>query len=317
MMRLPRLLGGFALGTAVVATSLPARADVQACLAASEQGQHARAAGKLREARAQFNICGAESCPGIVRRDCVQWQQELVALLPSVVFGARDASGRDLFDVTVSMDGEVLTKKLDGKSVFIDPGPHTFTFEAAGTPAVTVKALVKEGEKARVINVTIGASGAQAGAGAPPNGAQQSGAQQPGGAGQPAPEQPAETREHGPIPWVVVGVGGAAIVAGVVVLLTAPERPSNCDKDTKMCSPRPNEPAADLESDQDRAAKADSQPVVGIGLVAGGALVVAGGLLWHFLEPTGPADGKREARGVRVSPWAAPGSGGLSVRARF
>src|SRR5215471_9806859 len=132
-----------------------AHADTSACIAASEKGQESRANGRLREAREQFKVCGADSCPAIVRRDCVQWLLEVVALAPTVVLGAKDREGRDLFDVTVTMDGEVLTQKLDGKSVMVDPGPHTFKFDAPGETAVTERVLVKEGEKARVVTVAF------------------------------------------------------------------------------------------------------------------------------------------------------------------
>jgi hypothetical protein len=294
-------------GVAALVIPAFARADVQACLAASERGQHARAAGKLREARDQFNVCGADACPAMVRRDCVQWQQEIVSILPSVVFGARDAKGRDLFDVTVSMDGEVVTRKLDGKGVLVDPGPHTFKFEIPGTPPAIEKALIKEGERARNITVSFN-TGNDAGGGttteptppiAPPK---------------PPPEQPSEVREHSVFPWILVGVGGAGIVAGVVIVATTPDRPSNCNKDTATCARRTGESDADLKADQDRAGKADTQPVIGYGVVAGGAALVIAGLVWHFVEPTGP---KTSGSDVRVTPWTSPRSAGLTLDARF
>ncbi|MBX3217579.1 MAG: hypothetical protein KF850_36445, partial [Labilithrix sp.] len=46
------------LGALLSVTS--ASADVQSCLSASENGQRARAAGKLREAREQFVVCGGD-----------------------------------------------------------------------------------------------------------------------------------------------------------------------------------------------------------------------------------------------------------------
>ena len=116
--------------------SASASADVQACLSASEKGQRARSAGKLREARELFLQCSSDGCPAMVRRDCAQWQSEVIVTLPSIVLGAKDRSGRDLFDVTVSVDGETVVRKLDGKSLPIDPGPHTFKFEMAGAPPV-------------------------------------------------------------------------------------------------------------------------------------------------------------------------------------
>src|SRR5687767_2185517 len=93
---------------ASLVTASFARADVRACVEASEKGQKARKEGRLREARDQFVICQAEGCPAIVKHDCAQWTSEVAQVLPSIVFGARDSKGRDLFDVTVSMDGEPL-----------------------------------------------------------------------------------------------------------------------------------------------------------------------------------------------------------------
>jgi hypothetical protein len=276
--------------------------DTQACLAASEKGQHARAAGKLREARDQFNVCGADACPAIVRRDCATWQGEIVSILPTVVFGAKDKGGRDLFDVTVSMDGEVITKKLDGKSVTVDPGPHTFKFEMPGLAPVVEKTLVKEGEKARVLNVTFASGGDEP----PQNGTKPppppGGENNPGGGG-----------GHTVFPWILVGVGAVTVVVGVIIVATAPTRPPNCSKDTETCTRTNGETDEQLKNDQDRAGKADSQPVVGLGVAAVGGVALIGGLLWHFLEPTGDA----KSGSVRVSPWLAPGTSGVSFGARF
>src|SRR4051812_253633 len=113
----------------LVSVAGPALADVKVCVAASEKGQQARAAGKLREAHDQFVVCGADACPTLVRKDCVQWNGEISQSRPTVVFAARDKQGKDFFDVTVVMDGEVLVRKLDGKPVTIDPGKHVFRFE--------------------------------------------------------------------------------------------------------------------------------------------------------------------------------------------
>ncbi len=270
--------------------------DTQACLAASEKGQHSRAAGRLREARDQFNICGNDACPAIVRRDCAQWQEQVVALLPGVVFGAKDKAGRDLFDVTISMDGEVITKKLDGKAVSVDPGPHTFKFEVAGMPAVTEKSLIKEGEKARVLSVTFESGDAPPPPAPPP----------------PPPPGGDSGGGHTVFPWIVAGVGAVTIVVGVVIIATAPARPTNCDKGNQTCTRTPGETDDQLKNDQDRAGKADSQPVVGLGVAAVGGLLLVGGLVWHFLEPSGSSNA-----GVQVAPWMSPHASGLTLGAKF
>jgi hypothetical protein len=289
--------------------ALEARAiDMQACLAASEKGQHARAAGKLREARDQFNTCGNDACPAVVRRDCTQWQGEVVSALPSVVFGAKDKSGRDFFDVIISMDGEVITKKLDGKSVTVDPGPHTFKFEVPGLAPVIEKTLVKEGEKSRVLSVTFdtgdGGNGGGGGGG--------SGGTAGGGASPPPPPPDTSHGGHTAFPWILAGVGAATVIVGVIIVATTPSRPPNCSKDNQTCTRTPGETDDQLKSDQDRAGKADSQPVVGLGVAAVGALALAGGLVWHFLEPSGESKA-----GLRVSPWLAPNASGVTLGARF
>lgn len=266
----------------------PARADLQACLDASEKGQQARKAGHLREAREKFLVCGAESCPALIKKDCSVWQSEIAGALPSVTFGAKDESGRDLFDVTISMDGEVLTKKLDGKGIPIDPGPHTFKFETAGHQPVTQKALVKEGERTRVIDVKFDANG-------------------------PVIEPGPVVREHTIPPWIVVGVGAAAAVTGVVVLATSPSRPSNCDASSTKCTRLPGESDSDFKNDQDTAGRADSQPTLGAVILVAGLAVAGGGLLWHFLEPTGPT----KETALRIVPWTTGSATGVTLGARF
>lgn len=288
-----RVVFGALIAGSLLAIPGVASADVQACLAASEKGQKLRSQGKLREARENFVVCGSESCPNVVRRDCNQWNSELAVSLPTVVFGAKDRSGKDLFDVTVSMDGEVLVKKLDGKSVTVDPGKHTFTFVAPGLTPLSETNLIKEGERARVINVTL------EGGDSPPS---QGGARPPAG----------EEGEHSIPPWIVVGIGGAAVIAGAVIFVTTPDRPSNCNKDAQTCTRKPDESDADLAKDKDQAGQADSQPVLGLVVAGVGAAFVAGGLIWHFLEPVGPKTGD-----VKLSPWTTGKSSGFGISGTF
>lgn len=290
-----RLLGFcFVLSSALAAQS--ASADVQACLDASERGQRARAEGKLREARDQFLLCGSETCPAMVRRDCAQWQGEVLATLPSVVLGAKDKAGRDLFDVTVSMDGDPLVHALDGKSIAVDPGPHTFEFERSGWAAVVQRALVKEGEKSRVIAVTF-ADGA-------PNA-------DPDGAARTA--RGATAGGHTIYPWLVVGAGGAAMAAGLVVILTSPPLPEGCSRSTRTCTQAPGESASDFAERQTDAGRSDAQPTQGLIVGGIGVAVAAGGVLWHLLEPSAA----ERSGSLRVSPWAARASAGAAIGASF
>ena len=135
----------------------PARADdVDACASASEKGQELRDQAKLRAARDLFVTCAAERCPAVVRKDCAEWLASVDDALPSVALRARDAAGRDLTEVRVTVDGEAVTERLDGRALVLDPGAHTFVFSAAGVPEVTQKLLLQEREKGRLVDVVLG-----------------------------------------------------------------------------------------------------------------------------------------------------------------
>ena len=307
------------LGLAVAALAAPLRAratDVQACLSASEKGQRARSAGKLREAREAFLACGADGCPALVRKDCITWQGEIVAALPTVVFGAKDRAGRDLFDVTVSVDGEVILQKLDGKAVPVDPGPHTFKLETKGSAPVLERALVKEGERARAINVTFGGSAGGTGTG--------TGTGASASASAPAPASDADgnttgTGGHTALPWITVGVGGAAMVFGIAWLAAAPSTPAGCNSATETCTRIAGESAEAFKTRQEDAGRSDAQPVEGALILGIGAALVAGGLLWHFLEPTGNETPAPTAKlSMRnVVPLVGPSTSGVGLGGTF
>src|SRR5262245_61165144 len=81
--------------------------DKAQCVAASEKAQQLRNAGKLSDARDQLVTCGRAECPKLIQQDCTQWMSEVLAILPSVVPGAKDKKGRDIVDARVSIDGKV------------------------------------------------------------------------------------------------------------------------------------------------------------------------------------------------------------------
>jgi hypothetical protein len=151
----------YALAVALLAqrawAAEPVLDDAQrACFSAVEEGQRLRIEHKLVEARDRLLQCSRPACPALFRNDCAQWLAEVQAALPSVVFGAKDARGQDLFDVAVYVDDRRVVARLAGTSMDIDPGPHVFRFEWEGHPAVEQKALIREGEKERQVVVSIG-----------------------------------------------------------------------------------------------------------------------------------------------------------------
>jgi hypothetical protein len=148
-----RRLAALAIPLAVIVHARAASADVRACVAASDRAQQLRDDGKLKLARQELLVCGSESCPAIVRKDCATWLAAVDASLPSVVLSARDATGRDLTDVRVSLDDGPLVASLDGKAVAIDPGPHVLRFEAPDQKPVEARFVIREGEQRRAIEV--------------------------------------------------------------------------------------------------------------------------------------------------------------------
>jgi hypothetical protein len=132
----------YAAAAAWIAGTLPARPARAAdpttadCLSASETSLALRNQHQLRAARAQLLVCAHASCPADVRKECTRRVSDINAAMPTVVFEAKDTSGNDISAVKVSIDGQPLVERLEGTALSIDPGEHSFTFEAPGQPTV-------------------------------------------------------------------------------------------------------------------------------------------------------------------------------------
>ncbi len=123
------------------------RPDKMACIAADTDGQSLRITGNLLRARKRFAVCSATTCPGIVRDDCLQRVAELEAVQPTVVFTATNGVGRAVVAVRVSVDGDVVADRLDGRPIRVDPGDHVFVFEALGRLTTQMRLTLHEGDK--------------------------------------------------------------------------------------------------------------------------------------------------------------------------
>jgi len=117
-----------------------------------------------------------------------------------------------------------------------------------------------------------------------------------------SPSEPlAPARGHTVPPWIVTGAGGAAIVTGVVLYAVGSGKVSDAEK---LC---PNHvcpsPAAIDSGNSGRTLES-----VGVVTAVVGVAAVAGGLIWHFVEPTGARDS------AKVTPVIGPGYAGVSGR---
>jgi len=254
----------------VVASALlspPARADVAACIASSEQALTLRKQGKLHDAVQQLSQCADPSCPAEVSSDCTQRIGAITAAMPTLILAAKDGAGNDLVDVKVSMDGAPLATKLDGRPLSIDPGEHAFHFEVTGQPPLDKQLVLREGEKERRESVVLGPA-------APPPPV--------------TPPPPAA----GPSWWTtqrtlavigggvgVVGLGLGAVFGGLAMSDQSQEK-NNCS--AGGCTNRP-------QAQADYSTGSDNATASTVAFIAGGAFLAAGAVLFFTAhDPASP-----------------------------
>jgi hypothetical protein len=313
-----RIFASFVAVAALSAAS--ARADDAACLDAASKGQRFRATHKLVEARDKFRICGAAACPTVVQTDCSGWLAQVEKGLPSVVVTAKDDSGTSVIDVKVSVDGAPFAARLDGQAMAINPGSHTFHFEAAGVSLDQV-AVVVEGEQNQRISVVLAknrvppvgapeATTGQAAVAATPQEATRVATPRTGGI---SPTDRASDTSNGSergggpwrtVGWIAAGAGLAGVAVGTVfgVIAIDDHNDAHCNA-SNICLTGP------LNSARSAAGAAD------IGYIAGGALAAAG-LAMVLLAP-GSGTQQDGAGSATVGIALAQGVAGLRIDGRW
>jgi hypothetical protein len=175
--------------------------DVQECIASHESAQVLRRTGKIKQARDALLNCAKSSCPSLVQVDCAELLNEIVKNIPTVVITARE-NGTDISSVKVSIDGELVTQKLDGQEIELNPGVHKFKVELGNWPTIEREILIVSGARSRVLNFDFGAEPR------PPEGPAT-----PGFAAQPAPPPPPPT--HRPVQTITYILLGTTVLGGV------------------------------------------------------------------------------------------------------
>lgn len=149
-----------------IATTAHADDARKACADSYEKAQYLQRDGKLSAARAQLLVCAADACPSFVKSECAKWLGEVDANQPTVIFAVRDADGRDVVDVKVEVDGVVLTEKVGGSALPVDPGEHTFRLTRATSPgSVEQRVVIRVTEKNRIVRFDFPREAATGGAG--------------------------------------------------------------------------------------------------------------------------------------------------------
>ncbi|HEX2874104.1 MAG TPA: hypothetical protein VHP33_22770 [Polyangiaceae bacterium] len=124
------------------------------CARAYEQGQVERKSGQLLSARSTLQMCARDECPDFIRSDCANWYGEVQSEVPTLVFAAR-SQGRDISDVRVSVGDRVLSARVDGQVVELDPGEYDFDFRAPDLRPLRQHFVVARGERNRLIQVEL------------------------------------------------------------------------------------------------------------------------------------------------------------------
>jgi hypothetical protein len=231
---------------------------LQACIDQHEALQVTQANGDLLKAAAQAQSCASLRCPAEVRSDCFKGLTEIRRLTPSVVLAASSPEG-DEANVAVTMDGTPLVHELNGNALDVNPGRHEFTFTLAPYPPQTAVAVLRSGEKERIVAVSFGNP-------KPP----------PAPARQPAPQQSPSVLQR--IPWPTYALGALALASagvGIGAGLSASDLRKTAQRD---CSPFCGE--ATVDRVKYRGYLADAS--FGVALAAGAAAI------WFAVQNTEP-----------------------------
>lgn len=247
-----RLAAGLAAAFAVLGASASARADAtDACISASDEGQTLRDHGELITARERFVTCSRESCPRLVRTDCASWLADVDGRIPSVVLSATDPAGRDTASVQVTLDGAPLTSTLEARAIPVDPGPHRFRFERAGSPPEEQTVILREGEHRRPVAVRFRSVAAS-----------------------PPAAEPSSHPSRGTL-TATLALGGAALAGGGLFAYFAATAQGDADHLRATCAPGCD--PADVDALRTREIVADVALGAGIAAAAASVVVVLAG----------------------------------------
>ncbi len=285
-MRFRSILASAALAS-LVSTSVAHADDTsrRACSSAYEKAQTLRRGGKLRASRVELLACSQATCPAVISSDCVQWLKEVDSSLSSVVFSVRDHAGADVVEADITQDGEPLTSKLDGTAVAVDPGSHLFRVQPKSGEPIETRIIIREGEKLRIIPITLPAAVAAAPKDAPP------------------PKVDAAKSDRPSLVPVAI-LGGTAVVALGVSLVVGLGAKSDADNLKSTCAPH----CASTDVDAVRSKVIISDIAFGVGIVAAGVAT--------YLLVTRPASKERSAAtSLHVGP--APGGAVFGLRSSF
>jgi hypothetical protein len=283
---------------ALTATHSVRAADpsVGECLSATESSLALRNAHKLRAAQAALQVCSAASCPAEIREECLHRIATVGASMPTLLLTVKTGEGKELTDVKVTADGEVLTDRLDGKPLPLDPGSHQLTFEVSGQPPVSQTFVLREGEKNRQETVVVAIPAPQPAVGVPVTSPPESDTASSDGWW---------NRRGNRQRFAGVVVGGAGVVSVVLGGVFGGLSFSSWSQANTAC---PSHAGCSPAATSERSSAVSDATGSTVGFVAAG-LLLAGGLTLYLTAPKSKTEAPR--MGVEVGP------GALGLAGRF
>jgi hypothetical protein len=227
--------------------------------------------------------------------------------MPTIVFDVRDPEGASLANVEVVVDGQTLLDHLTGTAVAIDPGMHTFIFDAPGRASVQKSLLVQEGEKEVRVRIAVGPL--------PPPSPARMAASQPAAPPTdniitPSQEASSVTGSSQRRLALFIGAGGLAAagvgsIFGLLSFASSNSSHSECSASTVQACPDHRQAVSDHDSAVTEATLSTLAFVVG-------GVALAGGAYLFFTAPKGDAK-----PGIAVAPLLSTSSGGVKLHGTF
>jgi hypothetical protein len=124
------------------------------CVDAHRHSQELRRDNALLEARAEALQCARSECPGVIKRECGTYLEDLEAQIPSVTFSVTDA-GATAKAARVFLDDAPVADWQSGAPVPVNPGPHRFRFELPPNAPVAKEVILSAGNRFRHVEASF------------------------------------------------------------------------------------------------------------------------------------------------------------------
>jgi len=105
-----------------------------------------------------YLACSRAACAESVRQECLTRHTQLAGDIPSIVPLVTDTAGTPRVLVEVRIDGQLVTSRISGQAVQVDPGKHAITFSTDDGVFATREVFVAQGERNHPLHVVLHAA---------------------------------------------------------------------------------------------------------------------------------------------------------------